>query len=541
MKKRQHMLLPLTAVALLLSGCGTAERISNTEKDATATLEKARRHAGELRKSRPVVTETTRQWINPSPVSVSPAHQSLPGCPIIINTRRDISLRQIAQRITGSCGIPVTITADVWQALATTGPTQQLTGAIPAPDPNGMVPLAAFGSGAQVIPPGGGAVLPELSATGLRQLLDTVASRLGISYRYDSDRRAITFYWLETRTFPVTYMDSQVTYNARVVSDTASSSSGSSTGSNAGTLSGEASNTQTTTVDMKSTLYEDLKNAVGAMLTPGTGRMVLATGFLTVTDTPRVLDTVSRFVEARNREMRRQVVLNVEVLSVRKTRRDQAGIDWNAVFSDGRLGLTLGGAFSSAADDIITSGVSIVDGKLTGSKAFLKALSSQGTVSVVTQNSAVTKNMTPVPMQVASQQGYIEGVTTDTTANVGTSTSLNAATITTGFNMTLLPFIQPDARSLQLLFSMNLSDKPTFEVFESGGSRAQVPTVDLKTINQTIDLKSGQTVILSGFRQSGSKSVRQGVGSPAFFGLGGGTDSGDDDTILVVLITPHVI
>ncbi|GHM56062.1 hypothetical protein ECZU51_47320 [Escherichia coli] len=88
----------------------------------------------------------------PLPVSVSPAHQSLPGCPIIINTRRDISLRQIAQRITGSCGIPVTITADVWQALATTGPTQQLTGAIPAPDPNGMVPLAAVGSGAQVIP-----------------------------------------------------------------------------------------------------------------------------------------------------------------------------------------------------------------------------------------------------------------------------------------------------------------------------------------------------------------------------------------------------
>lgn len=83
--------------------------------------------------------------------------------------------------------------------------------------------------------------------------------------------------------------------------------------------------------------------------------------------------------------------------------------------------------------------------------------------------------MTPVAMQVVSQQGYIEGVTTDTTTNVGTSTSLNAATITTGFNMTLLPFIQPDARSLQLLFSMNLSDKPTFEVFESGGSQAQVP------------------------------------------------------------------
>ena len=103
--------------------------------------------------------------------------------------------------------------------------------------------------------------------------------------------------------------------------------------------------------------------------------------------------------------------------------------------------------------------------------------------------------------------------------------------------MTLLPFIQPGSHRLQLLFSMSLSDKPVFEVFESGGSRAQTPSVELKTINQ----KSDQTVILSGFQQFSRKSLRQGVGTPSFFGLGGGVDSADDDTILVVLITPHVI
>lgn len=42
---------------------------------------------------------------------------------------------------------------------------------------------------------------------------------------------------------------------------------------------------------------------------------------------------------------------------------------------------------------------------------------------MVTQHSAVTKNLTPVPMQIANQQSYIESVTTDTTANVGSSTS----------------------------------------------------------------------------------------------------------------------
>lgn len=54
------------------------------------------------------------------------------------------------------------------------------------------------------------------------------------------------------------------------------------------------------------------------MLTPGIGRMVLSTGFLTVTDTPQVLDTVKNFMEERNREMRRQVVLNIEILSIKK-------------------------------------------------------------------------------------------------------------------------------------------------------------------------------------------------------------------------------
>ncbi|STM08520.1 Bundle-forming pilus B [Escherichia coli] len=384
----------------------------------------------------------------------------------------------------------------------------------------------------------GGTSLPELNISGLPALLQTVSSRLGISWKYDKGR--ITFFYLETRSFPITYMDSNVAYNSKVVSGTMSSS-GSSGSTSSGGMTGDASNTQTTTVEMKSSLYNDLKSEVSSMLTPGTGRMYLSTGSLTVTDTPDVLDSIQEIVNKRNKEMSRQVVLNVEILSIKKSSQEQAGIDWNAVFNDGHLGLSLGGSFGNTAENIITSGVSIVDGKLAGSKTFLKALSSQGSVSVVTQNSAVTKNLTPVPMQIANQQGFIESVTTDSTANVGSSTSLNAATITTGFNMTLLPYIQPDSQNLQLLFSMSLSDKPTFEVFESGGSKAQTPNVDLKTINQTIDLKSGQTVILSGFQQSNRKTSKQGVITPSFFGLGGGVNSEDGDTILVVLITPNVL
>ena len=535
-------ILAIMIAAALLQGCASYRQLESTRKEAVAEQQRAREMMSDLRTRTPVVKESSRQWINPRPVMDKSTGKTVPGCPIVIHTRQSITLQQVVQRITESCHIPVRITPDVLAYLntSTTGSTQQIQGALPPPDASGMVPLAAIGA-SDTPPsrlPGNTAALSELNASGLTTLLNAVSSRLGISWRYDGSH--IIFYYLETQTFPITYMDSQVAYNATVVSGTMSSN-GSSGGSASDAISGDASNTQTTTVDMKSALYQDVKNAVTSMLTPGIGRMFMSTGFITVTDNPQVLETVRAFIEKRNEEMKRQVVLNVEILSIRKTRNEQAGIDWNAVFSDRTLGLSLGSTFTSAASDAITGGVSIVDGKLTGSKAFLKALSSQGDVSVVTQNSAVTKNLTPVPMQIANQQSYIESVTTDTTANVGSSTSLNAATITTGFNMTLLPFILPDSQTLQLLYSMSLSDKPVIENYESGGSKAQLPNVDLKTINQTVDLKSGQTVIISGFQQSGRRSGKQGVGTPGFFGLGGGINSENDDTILVVLITPNII
>ena len=96
-------------------------------------------------RNNPVIQDSTKQWINTTPIIEKQVKQSAPPCPIVINTRSDIELRQIAQRITQTCHIPVRISADVWTYLngTGTGSTQQMTGSIPAPDANGMVPLAS--------------------------------------------------------------------------------------------------------------------------------------------------------------------------------------------------------------------------------------------------------------------------------------------------------------------------------------------------------------------------------------------------------------
>lgn len=528
--------------AALLNGCASVDRINNTMDQAGLDYDRAQRHMSNLQAQKSVVRETSAQWINTTPIiEKRTVNKAAPGCSITLNRQGSISLSEITQRITSVCGVPVTISPDATMALGgvSGGKTEQISGSIPAPDATGMVPLAAMGGATKTVVTGSGNTLNGLYWSGsLSGLLDTISSRLGISWRYEQGR--IFFYYLETRSFAIAFMDSKADFNSKVVSGT-TSSAGNTGGGGGNSIAGDSNTSQSTTMEIKSSLYADLQESVKSMLTPTSGRMFLSAGVMTVTDTPQVLDAIGKFIENRNKELNRQVVLNVEVLSVEKRSQDQLGIDWNAVFSSGSIGATLGSAFTEAAASSMTGGLSIVDGKLAGSKAFIKALSEQARVSVVTQQASTTTNMTPLPMQVADQEDYAAQVSTNSTANVGTSTSITPATITTGFNMTLLPYIMPDANNLQLQFSISLSDPPTRRTFTSGDRAVELLKTKLKTVNQRVNMKSGQTIVLSGFQQGSRKGSKQGVGSANFFGLGGGYNGENDNTLLVILITPTIL
>ncbi|MGN2498857.1 PilN family type IVB pilus formation outer membrane protein [Serratia nevei] len=528
--------------AALLNGCASVDRINNTMDQAGLDYDRAQRHMSNLQAQKSVVKETNAQWINTTPIiEQRTVNKAAPGCSITLNRQGSISLSEITQRITSVCGVPVTISPDATMALGgvSGGKTEQISGSIPAPDATGMVPLAAMGGATKTVVTGSGNTLNGLYWSGsLSGLLDTISNRLGISWRYEQGR--IFFYYLETRSFAIAFMDSKADFNSKVVSGT-TSSAGNTGGGGGNSIAGDSNTSQSTTMEIKSSLYADLQESVKSMLTPTSGRMFLSAGVMTVTDTPQVLGAIGKFIENRNKELNRQVVLNVEVLSVEKRSQDQLGIDWNAVFSSGSIGATLGSAFTEAAASTMTGGLSIVDGKLAGSKAFIKALSEQARVSVVTQQASTTTNMTPLPMQVADQEDYAAQVSTNSTANVGTSTSITPATITTGFNMTLLPYIMPDANNLQLQFSISLSDSPTRRTFTSGDSSVELLKTKLKTVNQRVNMKSGQTIVLSGFQQGSRKGSKQGVGSANFFGLGGGYNGENDNTLLVILITPTIL
>ncbi|MFK3843922.1 MULTISPECIES: PilN family type IVB pilus formation outer membrane protein [Serratia] len=539
--------LPLTGLAatlcLLLSGCAPLERIDKIDNTVLQNEKQADKHLHAL-KNGAVVRDLTSQWINPYPLnSQSGSNSLLPPCAVAINRPSSITLAEVSAFISKRCRLPVVVTPDAQAMLAPTGggKTEQLSGPIPAPDPNGMVALAALGGSPTRTAPavGGGSALRGLFWQGeLGGLLDNVTTRLGLSWRYEQGRIAI--FYLDTRTFPVMFMDSKASFGSKTVSGT-TSSMGATGDSSGGGLSGDSNTSQATEMEIKSSLYEDVTNTIKSMLTPNIGRMNLSAGVLTVTDTPRVLEQIGRYLDDRNNELNRQVVLNVQVYSVEKRTQDQYGIDWNAVFNSGSIGLSLTNAFSGAASDALNGGVSILDGKGAGTKAFIKALSEQANVSVMTEASSMTTNLSAVPIQVALQQDYASNVTTENTANVGSSSSITKSTITTGFNMTVLPFLMPKSPKMQLQFAINMSDDPTMRTFTSEKTSVELMKTRLKTFTQRVIIQSGQTLVLSGYQSLNNTANRQGVGSFRFFGLGGGTNGENNKTMLVILITPVIL
>lgn len=327
--------LTMLAATLALSSCSLNE-ISKMDKEAMGQANTAQRvlHSQQA-VSQPSVIWSDKPWVNLQPVTpvVSTSDEkNLPACQITINRPDGISLPELGQRVTALCGVRVSITPDAFAALGnvTSGSviTSQMGSQLPAPDDNGRIPLSQMGGATarQSV-----SLIHGLKYQGdIRGLLDMAASGLGLSWRSDSN--GIYFYQLDTRTFQLVILNTKINSSASITSGSGNQL-GSGGGSTGGTT-GDVSSNQKTDYGMNSDLYADIRKTIEQMVTPKTGRFWLsdATGTLSVTDTPDVLERIGRYIEYQNKVLSRQVQLNIQIVSVSQTHNEQLGLDWGLVY-----------------------------------------------------------------------------------------------------------------------------------------------------------------------------------------------------------------
>lgn len=556
--------LPMV-LAALLSACASGGGIGTMESSIEGSAAEASAHLSSVKRGNIEASSSVRVisdgYYMPLQAVEATTPESPLKCSIDFNPVSPASLQEIAQAISEACGVRVRITNDAHEAVKAM--TARYAGADSAPVPNGEAQFVAVppvdgngsGSRALLMPMMGNAseradLVSIVWSGSVNGLLDSVTSRLGLSWRYRDG--IVSVFYLDTRTYRVeaiprsTTMESTVHSGARSSAGVASVGGGGS-GDSTGGISGTSDSTQNTSVVLQTDFMGDLEETIKQMMTPVAGRMSLSrsSGTLTVTDTPETLDRIAAYIDNTNDFISKQVLINVKVLSVSVSSGRDYGINWNAVYTklSDQYGLRLANSLGDSREGAVGS-VSILEGgdsRFAGSDLIVNALATAGKVSVITEPSVTTLNLSPVPVQVARQVSYLERVELGQTAQVGTTTSLTPGSITTGFNMMLLPHILEDSKTVLLQYSMNLSSLDNLRTVTSGGSSIEIPETDNRLFNQQIRLQSGQTLIVSGYEQLSNDTRRSGVGSPRFFGLGGGAKGNERRDVIVVLITPLVL
>ncbi|AIA55734.1 PilN family type IVB pilus formation outer membrane protein [Acidithiobacillus caldus] len=534
------------AVPVLLSGCATFHQVHEMQDSAEQSVRSAR-----LPSSPPVVSTVTTPYLLGDEVQVRHRVPSLLRQKITLVSSAPLTLRQIAGKITEISGIPVHV-EDFSQGSAPGRPGTFLP---PLPSQTGSgIGLASGSHSALAIP---------LNWSGsLSGLLDMVTAKNGVWWNYRNG--AIRIFKTETRTFSLPALDWATNSSGSIVASAGadSNSSGSSgslvggigesTGGSSGNNNGNTSTGMTSiTNTSKIDVWKNLSKV--AQTVAGGGQVVVdaSTGTVTVTGTPPEVRRVRDWVQGLARQLQRQVAITVHVYNVNLNNEQNYGLNLSGAFQSlGRqYGVTLQGvappSVSSGGPAPLSLGANILSsatgalGQWQGSSIAVQALATLGHVTQVFSRSAISLNGEPTPIQVAQQTGYLAESSNTTTANVGTTSGLIPGTVTTGFTAMFLPKIV-DGRIL-LGMNMTISNLVGIQTISSGGSSIQVPTVDSSTFQQSVKLKPGQTLLLTGYSQSQGSTTHNGVGSPYFPLLGGGADASLSRQMIAIVITARIL
>ena len=395
----------------------------------------------------------------------------------------------------------------------------------------------------------------------LSGLLNYISNRYGVWWRYKNG--IITFFTKETRVFSIYALPTETQMSASIT--------GSSMGESGG---GNASSSLSTSANLA--LWDSIEKGVEQVVgEQGTISFSRPTGTITVTASPFIMRKVASYVNNWNEKLTRQVAISVKVLQVAVSREDNYGFDLRAVFNSTDVAGTFSSPYYIDAAGGTTAGalglmsLTLINpnSKWKDTASVIQAFSTLGKTSLVTSSSVTTMNNKVAPVQVTTSENYVKE-TSVTTSGSGedrdTEVDMETDTLNYGFSMEILPRILDHGR-LIVLFSLSISDLISLEQFSSnsgvmGGAEdndeededgsssgdkestvVQLPKMQMRGFMQEIAMRSGSTLVLTGFEKVSDTTTTSGIGRPKMSLLGGQAYNSNTRDVLVILLTPEVL
>lgn len=371
-------------------------------------------------------------------------------------------------------------------------------------------------------------------------------------YAYTLQGNTITWSDMISRTFDISFMPGSSQYMVGGENRSTSAATASSSAVYFGDLS--SSRNQYSNLTGNVSVWQDLTETLNKLKSKQ-GQVVVsqATTTVTVYDHPRNVNMIASYLDKLNQELSRQVALQIHVLEVNLNESFNFGINWQLVRKvmgiqlglAGQLAqpiriLPLGNNTGSVAGFILRG---IEGKKWDGTNILINALKQQGNVSVVTEPRVVTLNNQVAEIGINTLTGYLESVSTTFTGNTAqfATESLTPGVVKTGFTLYILPKIEHNKIYLQI--TSNIANLENIQRIGSNSnkdaqnnSEIQVPTVNEKTFNQRSLVKTGDTLVIAGFKQ-----LRNQANNAKMYGIPSAQGASQDNVETVILITPTIL
>lgn len=537
----------LLVVAATLTACGAVSpQVRSLEKRVDQDIKTYQAKAAE---KIPVITSTPAAWLAGAPVQIAEPTLPILSHSIGYHPTKAVSLADVAAWISQNYGLAVDI-AELQSNSANSAlnSTTTVAGAQPGL-PNAAqtaVPVGNVG-GVSNMPLQQSMYTMYINYDGpLSGLLDVAANKSNAWWKIVDGRAS--FYREETKTFFLPLLARKYTGDSSISSNTSSAaSSGSTTTTTGATNTGGANSISNYVVDF----WADLDKTAKIVAAGGQVSTNPSAGSITVTGTPAQVRHVEDWSRSLRDQLSQQVAINIHVYSVKVTNEDNYSLNPSVIFqsASGVLGYSLKGPQSPAVISgktpfdlgvsILSNSVSGKTSEYSGSQLAFKALSTLGQVVEHINQTVVTLNGQPAPIQMANQTGYLKSSSTTQTANVGTTTTLEPGTITTGFTAMLFPRIVNG--KIILGVTMTNSTNNGFTNISSGGATIQNPNVDSNTFQQSVSLTPGDALLLTGLQRDNGSASKSGVGIPSNYLLGGGFDDSLGKQIVAIVISATIL
>lgn len=262
--------------------------------------------------------------------------------------------------------------------------------------------------------------------------------------------------------------------------------------------------------------WNDLEDNIRSLLTEkGKVSFNRVTGMVVVVDRPYRIQQIEKLIKEFEKRLEKRILVDVKVLEVALTKEHRLGIDWMMLMNRGDLKnvrvntnftqnqtpiageMTLSGQMPTTSSGITSNGISIL----------LKALENFGKVEVVSQPRVVMLNNIVANIQVGETKSYIESSTVETTSSGNHISGASLNEVHGGVTLQIVGNIKGDDIFLNVSPVVSTIDHIR-TITLADGAKIEAPETSMKSMNTSVRLKQGETVVLGGLMtQSNHKQI----------------------------------